>query len=289
VREGDQRYQYLKVYNMLKADVYRQIVAQGRKYKMPVVGHVPFDVGLEGALSAGQLTIEHLRGYDVDPLAPPTTSLSVARFLRWNIVADARMAALAEESKQKGVWNVPTLAINFDTGEASSALDGPDGIGTALSSPLRSFLTQPEGNVFPKEITDAIASTRAAQYRMVKHLSDTGARILAGTDEPLSGLIPGYALVREIELLHEAGLTPYQALVSATKAPHEMLGDAHTGTVTVGKRAELILVDQNPLEDLSTLHRIRGVLTSGKWWNSEDVKDLMERTNGSIEGDCSSM
>ena len=76
---------------------------------------------------------------------------------------------------------------------------------------------------------------------------------------------------------------------SATKAPHEMLGDTHTGTVTVGKRAELILVDRNPLEDLSTLHRIRGVLTSGKWWNSEDLKDLMERTNGSIEGDCSSM
>jgi imidazolonepropionase-like amidohydrolase len=286
VREGDQRYRYLKVYNMLKADVYREIVVQGKKYHLPIVGHVPFAVGLEGALSAGQLTIEHLRGYDVDPLAPPTTSLSVARFLRWNIVSDARMTALAKESKESGVWNVPTLTINFDTNEAASVLAGADGMATALSRPLYRHLTEPQGQVFPKEISDAIASTRVAQYHMVKHLSDAGARILAGTDEPLSGLVPGYSLVREIELLHDAGLTPYQALRSATRAPHEMLGHTDMGTLEVGKRAELILVDENPLEHLSTLHAVRGVLTSGKWWTSEALKALMIRTNGSTKGEC---
>jgi imidazolonepropionase-like amidohydrolase len=93
-------------------------------------------------------------------------------------------------------------------------------------------------------------------------------------------------LVREIELLHDAGLTPYQALRSATRAPHEMLGHTDMGTLEVGKRAELILVDENPLEHLSTLHAVRGVLTSGKWWTSEALKALMIRTNGSTKGEC---
>jgi Amidohydrolase family len=87
----DQGYRSLKVYNMLSAPVYNALVASAHAKGMTVVGHVPFAVGLEGAIAARQDTIEHLRGYDNDPSTPPVTSLSVDRFKVMSSIPDAMM------------------------------------------------------------------------------------------------------------------------------------------------------------------------------------------------------
>ena len=98
---------------------------------------------------------------------------------------------------------------------------------------------------------------------MLKVLFDKGVPILAGTD----GALPGYSLLREIELYVRAGLTPLQAIQSATIVAARALGlDADSGTVSVGKRADLAVLDADPLADISAIRRTRYVVTNGRMY-----------------------
>ena len=100
---------------------------------------------------------------------------------------------------------------------------------------------------------------------MVKRMLDAGVPIGAGTDTPIGLAIPGYSLHRELEMLVRAGLTPLQALEAATIRPTEFLGiEDQLGTIEVGKRADLVLLSANPLEDIRNTRQIDTVISKGK-------------------------
>jgi imidazolonepropionase-like amidohydrolase len=104
-------------------------------------------------------------------------------------------------------------------------------------------------------------------------LHDAGVLLVAGTDAmgyPL--VVPGASLLRELELLVEVGLSPYEALYAATIAPASFIGRPRDfGIVEAGSRADLILVDGNPLEDVRHLRKLRGVMARGKWFSVDDL------------------
>src|SRR4029453_11726309 len=116
---------------------------------------------------------------------------------------------------------------------------------------------------------DSSANRRMEPFlkEMVRVFRDHGVRLLAGTDYYLFGLTPGFGLHRELQALVEAGVTPYQALETATRNPAEFLGQMEeAGTVTVGKVANLLVLDANPLLDIrNTTHRA-GVVLRGRWF-----------------------
>jgi imidazolonepropionase-like amidohydrolase len=117
----------------------------------------------------------------------------------------------------------------------------------------------------PKEY--AKRDLRFAQYSlsMVKRMLDAGVPIGAGTDTPIALAIPGYSLHRELEMLVRAGLTPLQAIEAATVRPAQFLGiEDQMGTIEVGKRADLVLLSQNPLDDIRNTRRIDRVISKGK-------------------------
>ena len=119
---------------------------------------------------------------------------------------------------------------------------------------------------------------------LVGMLREVDAPLLAGTDAPNPFVLHGFAMHEELELLVDAGLTPYEALVTATRAPAEFLGEADVfGTIATGKRADLVLLDANPIERISNTREIVGVILAGTWHARAELHDVLEGIAASFE------
>jgi imidazolonepropionase-like amidohydrolase len=114
------------------------------------------------------------------------------------------------------------------------------------------------------------------QRSLTQVLHEAGVPLLAGTDTPNPLMVPGYSLHHELRNLVDAGLTPYQAIVTATVAPAQFLGQVGTfGVITAGARADLILVEGDPLTNLETLEHPVGVMVRGEWLPRERLAELV--------------
>ncbi len=264
-------YDFIKVYNNVPASAYDGIVTEARSLGIPVAGHVPFEVGLDGALAAGQASIEHLRGYiwhlvPADATNQPGADLR-SRTLAWEDGDLSRIQELAERTRDAGVWSVPTLAVRMimkpdrlvetylATEEASHMTEG-----------MRAFYTErmsiPWMSNFAPADFEAAMDGFAVADSLIRALVGVGAPLMAGTDTPPLG----FALHRELEELVGAGLTPYEALESATVTPATFLARGPgAGMVVEGSPADLVLLDGNPLEDIGNTRRIVGVVRRGAW------------------------
>jgi imidazolonepropionase-like amidohydrolase len=123
--------------------------------------------------------------------------------------------------------------------------------------------------------------------KLVRAFKETGVPIVTGTDAMCSGVVPGFSVHDELELLVEAGLTPEEVLISATRLPATWLGiDKKTGTIEAGKDADLILLNSNPLDNINNTRDIDGIFVSGTWLNKSKIdsmlSDLASRNNESL-------
>ena len=129
-----------------------------------------------------------------------------------------------------------------------------------------------QGGVTPELAQQLLAHRR----KLLKALADAGAPLLMGTDSPQMFNVPGFALHRELRLMAEAGLTPYQVLESGTRnvglyVERDLRQDGKFGTVTVGNWADLVLLDANPLESLDNITKRAGVMVRGRWVPSSEI------------------
>ena len=115
------------------------------------------------------------------------------------------------------------------------------------------------------------------QQPFTKALHDKGEKLMAGTDAFIPTNLPGFSLHDELQELVAVGLTPFEALRSATTYPMEFLGElSEAGTVEVGKQVDLVLLDANPLEDIKNTRAIAGVFCKGHWLDQSDIKRIMK-------------
>ncbi|MNR16940.1 imidazolonepropionase [compost metagenome] len=127
----------------------------------------------------------------------------------------------------------------------------------------------------PKRIA-RIDSMVDFHFRLVKAFKDAEVPIVAGTDSGVSGVVWGFSLHDELELLVKAGLTTQEALASATRLPTVWLGiDDKIGTIEVGKYADLILLDKNPLDDISNTRILSGVFVNGQWIDKKTLDKML--------------
>lgn len=276
-------YDAVKIYHTLSREVYEAFIAAGRRHRIAIVGHVPFTVGIDSALRAGQSSIEHLRGYDIDGVAAEVLLLdggrSPQRFASWLAMTDARMHELARATAAAGVWNCPTLVVNDMLADLDRLADLAEHPSAALLPPsIRVALANnPLAPLFSPEARAMLRAVKPQQLKFVKALKDAGAGLLIGTDTMLPFLVPGFTVVDEIANFVQAGLTEFEALRAATAEPAKYLGIANSsGTVEVGKRADLILLDADPLRDVRNLHSPTGVFVQGRWFSREELRARLQ-------------
>jgi imidazolonepropionase-like amidohydrolase len=263
-------YDFIKVHDE-DDSLYAQLVRAAHKVGIPFAGHVPNGVSLKHVLEAHQSSIEHSTGY-------------YREFQKdsYNI------PALATATKSAGVWNCPTLLL--ETLNARQI-----GFATKVQWPEeRYFLaaTQKKHDSLGKDEQQHPADTQeafrllTAQRQLVKALQDSGAGLLLGTDSPAMGILPGFGVHRELQALVQAGLTPYQALTTGTRNVAAYFGTLNeSGTVAVGKRADLVLLDANPLEDIRNTTRISGVMITGRWLPKAELDRRLDKYVGTLNGD----
>ena len=265
-------YDFVKIYNALARPVYDSVVSVALALGMPVAGHVPVTVGLYGALTASQRSIEHFRGY-IQRVAPLVDSASFREWsLAWEEIDTTRIASLVRHTVAAGVWNVPTFA--FTLHELAPAADHA----RLLARPEAAWLSL-EGlpkdrakAAYLRDFTEAdfakVQRGLAGQFRLLRALDSAGAGLLAGTDSWLSG----YARADELEVLVRAGLSPARVLRMATLDAARFLGEERQwGTVVSGRRADLVLLDADPLASVGNVRRISAVVAGGRLLRREEL------------------
>jgi len=288
VAEKAAGYDFIKVYSRLSPGGYQAILQAAKRHGMRVVGHVPDAVGVLGVLDAGgQESIEHLTGYLTAAQAEGSHTSDIAD---WNqkrraMIAhldESRIPMLARRTRDAGVWNCVTLIV----GQRFGALEHRDSL---LRLPEVRYTTPEMLEMwdtskdfrFHNTTTEDYAAMRAVtafQMRMTRALRDSGARILLGTDTSNPFVVAGFSAHQELALLVEAGLTPYQALRAGTADAAEFLhASDQIGQVRPGLRANLVLVDGNPLEDVRAATRRSGVMLRGRWMPAVELDAELER------------
>jgi imidazolonepropionase-like amidohydrolase len=280
---------FIKVQSRLQPPAYFAIADAAQKEGIRFVGHVPDSISPFAASIAGQSSIEHLTGIllacssrenelrQQQVPAPPVGETPVQEVLRqrkWQQeVLDSYSREKADSLFAKFVanqtWQVPTLPLLMDLAylrpETRQANDPrlkyiPGNVRKIWQLGSKDTLTNRTEIDFTQR-AELVKRSQAA----VRDMNVAGVRILAGTDSAAPNVFPGFALHESIADLVEAGLTPIQALQAATSGPAEFLDlAAQQGTISPGKRADLLLLEANPLDDIHNTQKICAVILNGK-------------------------
>jgi len=257
-------YDYIKVYSDLTLEVYTAILEEARAQGINVVGHVPSRVGLSNVLAAGQYSIEHLYGFgDV---------ASSTGWMMTGVLDETRLRELAALVREAGVWVTPTLAVSLvSLGQVPALWQRPEM--RYVSPALKGGFAHPTQTPPSRDLSLYEANSK----QVLKILHDCGVKLLLGVDSGFRYMLPGFSIHDELRLRVEAGLTPYQVLRTGTANVAEFLDSQdYAGTVAVGKRADLLLLQGNPLEDVRNVSRRLGVMVNGQWLSEEWLRERLE-------------
>lgn len=281
-------YDFLKIHPGLSLESYDAIARTAKEVGITWAGHVPAAVGLRHALAAGQSGIDHLDGM-LEAATPDALrarlrageNVPFAAFV--NSIDPSRFAAIAGDIKAAQSWQVPTILVwenLYSQAETGEQMVDRAEMRYVSRQARQGYVTQ-KGNMVRQMSGQGITADLAARYlelrrRALKALADADAPLLMGTDSPQLFMVPGFALHREAAIIAAAGVSPYRIYESGAKNVAryvaEVLGqDGRFGTVAVGNRADLVLLDANPLESVANLTRRAGVMVRGRWVSSQEI------------------
>ena len=291
----------IKAYEMLTPEAFKALVAKAKSKGLVVTGHVPLSMDVIEASDAGMRSMEHMRNLEMACSADWEKLLESRQkmlfdgsneaggILRGNIhqaqrthaVGNqdaARRAEVLQHLADNGTWQIPTLSIMTSGALRPFARQEwkdyfqylPQSVEERWSSNLENFLSAPPDSSY-------IIYTQWA-LEMIGHLKTAGVEIMAGTDTPIFFLTPGYSLHEELALLVKGGLTPLEVIEAATLKPAEYFNlEQELGLIEEGMLADLVLLDANPLEDISNTRRIHAVIRDGKLHDLKALEGMLEQ------------
>ncbi|HMA54929.1 MAG TPA: amidohydrolase family protein, partial [Acidobacteriota bacterium] len=275
-RAKDEGYDKIKVYSFLSKECYDAIISTAKELRMDVIGHVPMSLSVEYVLEARQKLIAH--------------SEEVAKHAGGDYSAE-KIDYFATLMAERGVWMMPTLVTTRSIlgffADPDSLWAGPEAryFRHPMMTGVWSFMTANLYGPIPAEVRHRLREDfERFQKPLTRAFHEKGGKLVAGSDALMIGVFPGLALHRELKELVDIGLTPFEALRTATTSPFEYLGEGDlAGTIQVGKRSDLLLLDENPLEDVSAASKIAGVLIRGRWIGSKEIHETMQKIAASFE------
>jgi imidazolonepropionase-like amidohydrolase len=297
---------FIKVYSSLPRDAYFAIAHEADKEGIPFVGHVPHSISVKEASEAGQKSIEHLDGIlsacssheaDLRAMAQETlaTNLSSNKSIHdanpgrqrtlfmLQTFSATKAEALFAEFKTNHTWQCPTLTVLHNIVFLDDPTLAADSRLKYIPGELKSIWNPETGgdarfvNLTPEDFALG-KKVFQKQLELVGALQRAGVEILAGTDTGNPYCLPGFGLHDELGLLVKAGLTPMEALQTATRNPARFMGrEKDLGTIEPGKLADLVLLNDNPLSDIANTRKIANVVYGGKLFTRTALDDMLTR------------
>ena len=307
IKQKYQGFDFIKPYSYLTREEYHIVLSTAKKLNMYVAGHIPFQVGLEGVLAEGMDEIAHIEellwefsGLDRNKYFPSedawmTYAIQTA-FSRFASYAD-----LSPQDKEQTLEDLIAPTIGKLKGRRipfCTTLVVDHVIVQKLFEPHR-FLEKSENQYLPKWYLDRFKKGKGKHQRQFKG-GEVFAHFKYGLDKKLllalrknknplllstdagtggMGVVPGFSLHDELDILVENGLTPYEAIAAGTivasKVVKQMNGQDNFGAIVSGKRADLILLKQNPLKDVTRIRKILGVMAAGRWYDHKVLAALI--------------
>jgi Amidohydrolase family len=252
---------FIKVHNNTPREVFFAIAGEAPKLGLPFAGHIPFAVTIAEGAASGMRTVEHFSESRVFRECAGTTQPYDA----------GRCRPLFDELATRGIWQTPTLAFFRALPDVFSGKPMPHAE-YATDSLLELTRKNIEVSKLDERALSLIRSFSRTSLTVVRDMLPRGNAFLAGCD----GSVPGFCLHDELQILTEAGLSPLQAIQAATINPARLLGREKTqGSIAAGKRADLVLLEADPVAEIVNTRRIAAVVVRGRLLSKTDIDRII--------------
>lgn len=277
-------YDYLKLHPGLTPETFGAIASTANEVGIPFVGHVSFDVGIQRAIDAGYSSIDHMDGF-VEALVPNIEKIGEEGNGLFGIysspMADTtRIPQIIQGFKEHNIWMVPTQAL---AERWMSPIEGS----VFLNAPEMKYMKQETldnwGNAKASLLADErFDSQKVENYielrrKLIRECQEAGVGILLGSDAPQIFNVPGFSVHHELKYLVDAGLTPYEALETGTSNVAKYFGEDNAGVIQAGAVSDLVVLNANPLEDISNTTSIESVMIGEKYLPRDSLNSMFSK------------
>tara|TARA_Y100001960_G_C14781793_1_gene887404 strand:+ start:4706 stop:6118 length:1413 start_codon:yes stop_codon:yes gene_type:complete len=293
---------FLKAYEMLTPEQFKKIIEIAKEHGLKVTGHIPLSMDAISVSNIGINSIEHLRNLEMSSTANTEELLNIRRIalenkdkilgstLRRNLHKSQRISSINkidsvqlkkvfEILAKNETWQIPTLILY--KGWAYKLYEDSEWKNTFDYLPLEikekwnyQIASAPKTDNTDRKIFSNWGKS------MTGLMNKSGIKFMAGTDTPIGFQTPGYSLHKELEMLVESGLTNSEALESATSNPSKYFNmDDKLGYIKEGQIADLVILNDNPLKNISNTRKIHAVIKNGNYINKKSIDSLLTSIN----------
>ncbi len=278
---------FIKIYEGIPLETYRVLAREATHVGLPIAGHVPVDsISLPDAAIAGQRSVEHVRDHLL--MCFTTQREELSQFfqddqwsdadIEWGLSRHDQCGTAIEAFRKHRTWLVPTLTVERSKVAVEDSQYTRDPRRASMPASVRAGFKAYADKKLSQPATERRSERLwwETQKRLVARMHQEKVGMLAGTDSPCQGGLPGFSLHEELRLLVEAGLTPPEALKAATINPARYLSETgRTGAIQKGNVADFVLLRGNPLEDIGQTLRIDSVVLRGRLLGRDQLDSLV--------------
>jgi len=283
-------YDFFKLHPGLSRTNFDARAKKAKELNMQYAGHVSYDVGVWRAIEAGYASIDHLDGF-VEALVPGVENIKeqdrglFALYIAKQADA-AKIPALTKALRENHIWVVPTqaLAERWASPQKSAEAFRKDPEMVYMSEKTLSNWVHANNNLLKNAAYDSASAMAWIELRrkLINACQKDGVGLLSGSDAPQVFDVPGFSLHQELQYMVNAGLTPYEALVTSTVNVAKYFNLNNAGTIKAGNVSDLVLLNGNPLTDISQAGNIEGVMIGKKWMPKDTINNILNSLKGKI-------